>query len=219
MHISRRIASIVCVAALLLTADCAGPITQWMTDTRIHQGDAALERGNVRDAELSYRLALKVDPTDERARSGFVSAAADLAEIQYEKGQFQSALSMLADAAKYDPQNVRIAGLRASIEQAKLNREIVISNYPTYSLTGAQLQKSFDALDAQNKLVLKSLQRFRYTYDTKNLEQAIEQAYDLQEDVTKNLNRLIAYRQIVNSGIPAEKRGVTSTSGSLLPLP
>ena len=219
MGTSRQIAAAGCALALLLTAGCAGPVKQWMTGTRIHQGDAALERGNVRDAELSYQLALKVDPTDERARAGFVSAAADLAEIQYEKGQFQSSLSTLADAAKYDPQNVRIAGLRASIEQAKLNREIVISNYPTYSLTGLQLQKSFDALDAQNKLVLKSLQRFRYTYDTKSLSHAIEQAYDLQEDVTKNLNRLIAYRQVVESGIPAEKRAVTSTSGSLLPLP
>ncbi len=219
MRTNSRITTLACLATLLLTAGCAGPVTQWVADTRIHQGDAALERGNVHDAELSYQLALRVDPTDERARSGFVSAAADLAEIQYEKGQFQSALDTLADAAKYDPQNVRIAGLRASIEQGKLNREIVISNYPTYSLTGAQLQKSFDALDEQNKLVLKSLQRFRYTYDTKNLAQAIEQAYDLQEDVTKNLNRLIAYRQVVESGIPAEKRAVTSTSGSLLPLP
>lgn len=211
---------LLCVAtASLLMSGCAGSVEQWIVTTRIHQGDAALERGNVGDAELSYRLALKVDPDNGRAREGFVSAASDLAEVQYEKGQFGDALDTIADAAKYDPQNVRLAGLHTLIENAKLNREIVISNYPTYSLTGQQLQKSFAALDAQNKLILKSIDRFHYTYDTQNLTKAIEQSYDLQEDVTKNLNRLIAYRALVESGIPAERGSASSAAGSLLPLP
>ena len=205
--------------ALALSTGCAGPAQRWIVDTRIHQGDAAVKRGNVRDAEMSYRLALRVDPSNRRARDGFVNAAADLAQVEYEKGQFEDALATLVDAAKVDPENVRLAGLHTTIEQAKLNREIVISNYPTYSLTGQQIQRSFAALDTQNKLVLKSLSHFDYTYDTQNLTLAIKQAYDLQDDMNKNLSRLIAYRQLVEAGIPAKNAATSSGSASLLPLP
>jgi tetratricopeptide (TPR) repeat protein len=209
------------ILVALAATGCAGPVQQWIVNTRIHQGDAAVKRGNVRDAETSYRLALRVDPKNDRARAGFVNAAADLAQVEYEKGQFEDGLATLADAAKVDPQNVRVQGLRSTIEQAKLNREIVISNYPTYSLTGQQIQRSFESLDTQNKLVLKSLRRFDFTYDTQNLTKAIKQAYDLEDDMSKNLSRLIAYRQLVEAGIPASRAAGagSSSSSSLLPLP
>jgi tetratricopeptide (TPR) repeat protein len=210
------------ILVALAATGCAGPVQQWIVNTRIHQGDAAVKRGNVRDAETSYRLALRVDPKNDRARAGFVNAAADLAQVEYEKGQFEDGLATLADAAKVDPQNVRVQGLRSTIEQAKLNREIVISNYPTYSLTGQQIQRSFESLDTQNKLVLKSLRRFDFTYDTQNLTKAIKQAYDLEDDMSKNLSRLIAYRQLVEAGIPASRAAAgagSSSSSSLLPLP
>ena len=45
-----------------LLTGCAGSIERWIVNTRVHQGDVALERGNARDAELAYRLALRVDP-------------------------------------------------------------------------------------------------------------------------------------------------------------
>lgn len=218
-RITRILLLLVTSTALFGLTNCAGPVQQWIVNTRIHQGDAAVKRGNVRDAETSYRLALRVDPNDRRAREGFVNAAGDLAQIEYEKGQFDDGLATLADAARVDPQNVRLAGLRATIEQAKLNREIVISNYPTYSLTGQQIQKSFEALDTQNKLVLKSLRHFDYTYDTQNLTLAIKQAYDLQDEVNKNLSRLIAYRQLVEAGIPAKNALQRAGGASLLPLP
>src|SRR5581483_7556340 len=187
---------------LLITTGCASSVERWIVNTRIHQGDTALVRGNIRDAELSYQLALRVDPTNERARAGFVAAAAGLAQSEYERGNFEDALATLNEAARYDPANVRIQALRSTLEQAKLDREIVISNYPTYSLTGQQITKSFEALIVTDNSILQDLHRFHNTFDTQHLTHAIKNAYDLQLEVTRNLNRLIAYRQLVESGIP-----------------
>jgi len=204
--------------AVLALSGCAGPVERWIVDTRVHQGDDALARGNVVDAELSYRLALKVDRNDERAREGFVSAAAALAQVQFEKGDFDAAAATLAEAAPYDAQSVRLIALHAAIENAKLKREIVIGNYPTYELAGRQLQKAYLELNDANKVILNDLKRFDYTYDTSDLTKAVKASYDLQQDVARNLNRLVAYRQLVESGTPAQGQA-TTTGGSLLPLP
>src|SRR5580698_583712 len=83
------------VTATVLFAGCAGPVTRWIVDTRVHQGDVALDRGNVKDADLSYRLALRIDPNDPRARSGIVQSSADLAQEQYTKGDFEDALATI----------------------------------------------------------------------------------------------------------------------------
>jgi len=214
----RRTLTILAACAALALGGCAGPVERWIVDTRVHQGDDALARGNVGDAELSYRLALKVDQNDERARQGFVSAAAALAQVQFEKGDFDAAAATLDDASPYDPQSVRLIALHAAIENAKLKREIVIGNYPTYQLAGRQLQKAYLELNDANKVILKDLKRFDYTYDTQDLTKAIKASYDLQQDVARNLNRLVAYRQLVESGTPAQGQS-TTTGGSLLPLP
>src|SRR5579863_2392795 len=78
-----------CILMLASLTACAGPVQQWIVDTRIRQGDVALENGNVRDAELSYRLALRVDATNERARAGLVESSSALAQAQYSKGDFE----------------------------------------------------------------------------------------------------------------------------------
>jgi len=207
------------LAGMLVLGGCAGPVERWIVDTRVHQGDDALARGNVADAELSYRLALKVDPADARAREGFVGAAASLAQLQFEKGDFEAAAGSIAEASAYDPESVRIIALRSAIENARLKREIVISNYPTYKLAGQQLQKAYAALDDSNKAILKSLKRFDYTYDTQDLTKAIKASYDLQQDLARNLNRLVAYRGLVESGTPVKGDAPAGTAGSLLPLP
>jgi tetratricopeptide (TPR) repeat protein len=214
----RSLAMPALVLASLAFTGCAGPVEHWIVDTRVHQGDDALARGNVSDAELSYRLALKVDPSDARAQQGFVSAAAALAQVQFEKGDFDSAAQTIDDASIYDPQSVRLSALHTAIENAKLKREIVISNYPTYELAGQQLQKAYLELNDSNKIVLKSLKRFDYTYDTTDLTKAIDATYDLQQDVGRDLNRLVAYRQLVQAGASTKGEPV-ATGGSLLPLP
>jgi tetratricopeptide (TPR) repeat protein len=208
------------LVAPLLLAGCAGPIEQWIVNTRVHQGDVALHRGNVRDAELAYRLALRVDPDDERARSGYVEAAAGLAQAEYTKGDFDDALATITEALAVDSQSLRLAALKTTIEQAKLKREIVISNYPTYRESGVQIQRAYEQLDTTNKLLLRSLRRFGYTFDADDLTDAIKRSYELQLDVVKNTNRLIVYRQLVTSGVPAAEQGATTgNTTSLLPLP
>lgn len=207
------------IVALTLCG-CAGSVEHWIVDVRVHQGDAALLRGNVRDASLAYGLALRVDPKDARARAGYVEAAAGLAKDEYTKGNFEDAMATIAHGLAVDPQSVRLAGLKTTIEQARLKREIVISNYPTYRESGLAIEKAYVQLDSINKLLLHSLHRFGYTFDANDLTDAIKQSYELQLEVAKNTNRLIVYRQLVTSGIPTSTSTVTSGgSSSLLPLP
>jgi tetratricopeptide (TPR) repeat protein len=206
--------------AVMMLTGCAGSIEHWVVNTRVHQGDVALDHGNVRDAELAYRLALKVDPKDARARSGLVQASGALAQDLYSSGDFDDALTTLDEGLKVDPGNVRLAGLKSTIEDAKLKREIVISNYPTYKEAGATLQKSYEQLSTANKSILQSLKRFSYTYDTGDLTSAIKRSYALELDVARNTNRLINYRDLVSAGIPESAHTTTSSgAASLLPLP
>ncbi|HET9029363.1 MAG TPA: tetratricopeptide repeat protein [Candidatus Aquilonibacter sp.] len=208
------------IVACVGLSGCAGGVEHWIVNTRVHQGDVALERGNVRDAELAYRLALKVDPKDPRAREGLIQSAGDLAQSLYANGDFEDALATLEEGLRVDPTSVRLAGLKATIEDAKLKREIVISNYPTYKEAGGTLQKAYEQLDTSNKLILASLKRFSYTYDTTDLTSAIKRSYALELDVARNTNRLINYRELVSAGIPETAKSTTSSgAASLLPLP
>lgn len=217
MYIFKRISSLMLLVAL---ASCAGPVEQWVVNTRVHQGQVALARGNVMDAQLSYSLALRIDPTDERARAGFVQTSAEFSQELYSKGDFEDALAAIADGLKYDPSSVRLQALKGQIEDAKLKREIVISNYPTYKDAGLQIQHAYQQLGVADKAILASLKRFSYTYDPDELTAAIKHSYDLELDVARNTNRLITYRQIVSSGVPETTHATTSVNaGSLLPLP
>jgi tetratricopeptide (TPR) repeat protein len=216
----RRLAAALFAVLLLACTGCAGSVQRWIVNARVHQGEVALDDGNVRDAELSYRLALRVDPTDVRARSGFVRAAAGLAQALYAKGDFDDALATIGEGLAIDPESLRLAALKTTIEQARFKREIAISNYPTYRESGLQIARAYAQLDATNKLLLKSLQRFGYTFDSNDLTDAIKRSYELQLDVAKNTNRLIIYRQLVTSGIPeAAEPTTTQNAPSLLPLP
>lgn len=206
--------------ASLMLSGCAGSVEHWIVNTRVHQGDVALERGNPRDAELAYQLALKVNPKDPRARAGLVESAGQLTQTLYANGDFEDALATLDEGLNVDPTSVRLAGLKATIEDAKLKREIVISNYPTYKEAGVTIQKAYEQLDASNKQILASLKRFSYTYDTSDLTSAIKRSYALELDVARNTNRLISYRELVSAGIPESARATTSSgAASLLPLP
>lgn len=218
MSISKRLFAL--SLASLSLGGCAGPVERWIVGARVHQGDVGLARGNAYDAELSYRLALRVDPTNERARSGYLEAASLAAQEQYAAGRFEDALDTINAALKYDPTSVRLAALKTTIEQARLKREIVISNYPTYREAGLALQASYKQLDLANKAIVVSLKRFGYTYDTADLTTAIKRSYEMQLEIAKDTNRLISYRQVVDSGVPENAQHATSTNAaSLLPLP
>lgn len=218
----RSLGLLLCLLALATGLQgCAGTVENWIVNTRVNQGEVALQRGNLRDAETAFRLALRVNARDPRARAGFARASTELAEADFRKGDFDDATATLNDAQKYDPQNVRLQALRSQLEDARLKREIVISNFPTYEGAGLQIQTAYGALNEQTKAILKNLKRFDYTYDTQDLTKAIENSYELQLEVAKDTNRLIAYRQLVESGVPGTAQSVqaTATSGSLLPLP
>lgn len=209
--------------ALVLMAGlpgCASTLEHWIVNTRVNQGAVAFENGHLPEAETAYRLALRVNPQDPRARAGFSQVAAALADAEYRKGDFDDAAALLNEAQRYDPQSVRLQALRAQIQQARIDREIVSSNYPTYEGAGLQLQDAYGTLNVQTKAIVRHLKRFSYTYDTQDLTRAIQQSFVLQADVAKNTNRLIAYRQLVESGVPAAASAQTSAAaGSLLPLP
>lgn len=208
------------LCTLVLAAGCAAPIERWIVNTRVHQGDVALQRGNGRDAELAYRLALRVDPHDPAARTGYVESASELARAEYGKGDFDDALATVDRGLAVDPQSAVLAALKARIEQAKLQREIVVTNYPTYRATGLELQRAYQQLNTTNALLLRSLRRFGFTFDAEDLSVAIKRSYELQLEIAKNTNRLIVYRQLVTSGAPvAPEQATTFGAASLLPLP
>lgn len=205
---------------MVALSGCAGAIERWIVSTRVHQGDVALARGDVRDAELAYRLALRINPKDPLARTGFVDAAAELARVEFSKGAFDDALETVDGGLALDPQSARLNALKITVGQAKLKREIVVSNYPTYHAAGLEISRSYAQLDATNALLLHNLKRFSYTFDTEDLTAAIKQSYELELDIAKDTNRLIVYRQLVSTGAPeVPSESTTFGAASLLPLP
>jgi tetratricopeptide (TPR) repeat protein len=217
MYTSKILAAL---CGVMLLSGCAGSIERWIVNTRVHQGDVALASGDVRDAELAYRLALRVSPRDPRARTGFVQATASLAQVEYAKGNFDDALTTVDEGLAVNPQSVELAALKARVDQAKLQREIVLSNYPTSRAAGLELQRAYQQLNATNALLLRNLKRFGYTFDTRELTAAIKRSYELELEIARNTNRLILYRQLVSSGVPeAPSQSTSFGAGSLLPLP
>jgi len=221
MSLQRLLTAPLFLLAVALSG-CAGPIEQWILNTRVHQGDAALAQGSLSEAELAYRLALKIDPTDSRARTGFSLVTADIADSQFKAGRLDDALVTIAGAVKYDPQNVRLQSLRSEIEAAKIKREIIVSNYPTFKETGSQIARSYQLLRVMNQKITASLKKFNYNFNLTELTSAIRQSYALNLEVARNTNRLIAYRQLLEQGVPgaatAAEAGSTRPT-SLLPLP
>ena len=206
--------------ALPFLTGCAGGIAQFIVQTRNHQGDLALENKNYPDAALAYRLALGVAPDDEHARAGLAQVQLNIAAEDYTLSKFDDALASLAVAAKYDPQSVRLAELRTEVEQARVKREIVLSNYPTYRETGLALRKSYGQLRVQSNAIVTTLQRFDYSYDSTELLKAIRQSSLLNAEVGKLTARLANYRQLVESGSPDRSGAAPLAPGaSLLPLP
>ena len=215
--------SLLCAFVLLFAAGCAGPVEQWIVDTRVNQGDAAMARGNYEDAQLAYRLALRVDPANERARAGYSAVATEIAAKQYKAGNLGDALQTLSVAAKYDPQSVRMQALRQEVEQARIKREIVVSNYPTYQDTAVQIQKAYMQLKPMNLKIIEGLKKFDYNYNMTELNKAIQTSYQLNLAIARNTNKLVAFRQLVESGAPATEKGAAEPGlappSSLLPLP
>ena len=212
-------ARVLLAVALLALSGCAGSIEGWIVNTRIHQGALALANSEYPDAVNAFALALRVDPHNLQAQEGFVEAAGDEAQAQYTHGHYDAALATIAQGLSVDPLSVRLDGLKTLIEDAKLKQEIVISNYPAYQRAGEELETSYERLSETNVLITKALRRFGYTYDMNDLSAAVKQSYELQLEVAHLTARLIAYRQLVQTGGPSAATLPASGAGSLLPLP
>jgi tetratricopeptide (TPR) repeat protein len=215
----RRLALALLASTLIATTGCASGISSWIVQTRNHQGDVALDHGNSGDASIAYQLALRVDPKNSHARAGLVGVQARIAQVLYTASRFDDAVKALDVANRYAPGDARIEALRAQIEQAEVKRDIVVSNYPSYRVTGANLRRSFVLLRTQSQDIAATLHRFDYTYDSSELTQAIQQSYELNSQVTRLTDRLIQYRQLVDSGVPENGDTAITPPASLLPLP
>lgn len=209
------------LCAILGTAGCASNVAHWIVQTRDRQGDIALARYSYQDASIAYQLALKIDPSDEHARTGLVTVQLRIAQNQFASSRFEDAIEALMLAAKYSPADERIASLRSEIEQAQIKRDIVVSNYPSYKETGASLGRSYESIKLRSTEIVRSLKRFNYTYDTNELTKAIRASYELNADIARYTNRLTQYRQLVESGVPetANRGENLAPPASLLPLP
>jgi tetratricopeptide (TPR) repeat protein len=215
----RRFGLAVVASLLLACTGCASSISSWIVQTRNHQGDIALNHGNSADASIAYQLALRVDPTNAHARLGLVGVQARIAQALFTASRFEDAIKALDVAKRYAPGEPRIEALRGQIEQAELKRDIVVSNYPSYREAGAGLRRSFVQLRSQSQDIASTLRRFDYTYDSSELTHAIQQSYELSSQVTRLTDRLIQYRQLVDSGVPENADTAVTPAASLLPLP
>ncbi|MEO6990770.1 MAG: hypothetical protein ABI346_04025 [Candidatus Baltobacteraceae bacterium] len=217
-----RLFALVVLLMLPLGTGCSNnAVRRYVLETRNRQGDMALANDNYQDASVSYRLALRIDPKNAHARAGQVAVQIKLASQFYRKSDFEDALGALAVASKYDPQNVRVDEIRSEIEQARTLREIVVANYPTYRENGQALRRSYATLKGLSNRIVGQLQLFDFTYDSSHLTAALADSYALGEEVNRNTNRLINYRQLVESGAPelGKKGGALAPAASLLPLP
>ena len=111
------------VFSFALFSSCSGGIREYVVSQRNAQGDRAFLRNNFADAALAYRLALDMDANDQHARSGLASVQTQIAASDFRASKFDDALDALTVAAKYDPQSVRVAQLKAAVEQAQLKQE------------------------------------------------------------------------------------------------
>jgi len=216
----RAVALVLACSALPLgTSGCAPAIASWIVKERNQQGDIALRRGNYPDASVAYQLALKLDPANVHARTGLTAVQVRLSQTLFAASRFDEAIDALAVAARSTPGDDRVTTLHNEIVQAQIKRDIVVSNYPSYKVTGASIRRSYTQLKTQNQAILLALKRFDYTYDTADLSAAIRQSYALNEEVARLTNRLQQYRQLVESGVPEHGAENLAPPASLLPLP
>jgi hypothetical protein len=118
-------------------------------------------------------------------------------------------------ALRIDPKNAHARAGQVAVQK------IVVANYPTYRENGQALRRSYATLKVLSNKIVAQLQLFDFTYDSSHLTMALEESYALGEEVNRNTNRLINYRQLVESGAPevGKKGGVLAPAASLLPLP
>lgn len=203
----------------LCTAGCAAGVTHWMVSLRNAQGDSALARPALPEAEKEYRLALALDPRNAHARAGLAQVLYLRARADFTESMLDVAADEIAQSLRYGPDNAAALALSNEIDQAKIRREIVISNYPLYGSINAALGPTFKQIAASSTEIQKQVKTFSSDFDTAHLTRAIIESYALADEVHRMASRLVIYRGYVTSG---EAKAITSTGASapsLLPVP
>jgi tetratricopeptide (TPR) repeat protein len=214
----RLILAAVLVCALC-SSGCAGPITQWLIGLRNSQGDAALARPNLPEAEKEYRLALALDPRNKHARTGLAEVLYLRAKQDFAGTKLDEASAEISQSLIYGPDDAAALALANDISQAKIRREIVISNYPLYGSINAALTPVFKSIAETNTVIAKEVKAFSSDFDTIHLTKAIVASYDVEDEAHRLALRLIAYRGYVTSGQEKAAAATESTAPSLLPIP
>lgn len=215
----KRLAAACMIGCALALGGCAQSITHWMVGLRNSQGDEALARPNLIDAEKEYSLALALDPKNSHARAGLATVLYLRAKEDFTNSKLDTAEAEVKGALNYAPSDAATLALANEIEQAKIRREIVIANYPLYGSISTSLLPVFRHLAATNKEVEKQVHRFASDYDTAHLTRAIIESYDLEQEAHRMGLRLIAYRSLVQASGEKAKTPIESEAPSLLPIP
>ncbi|MDQ6781798.1 MAG: hypothetical protein M3Z37_11685, partial [Candidatus Eremiobacteraeota bacterium] len=173
--------ALLCASTLCL-GGCAQSLTHWMVGVRSAQGDQALTRLNLKDAETEYALALALDPKNAHARTGLGKVLYLRAKEDFINSKLDDAEVAAQRALRYAPGDAATLALSNEIEAAKIRREIVISNYPLYGAIGSRLRPAFKSVTTTNAEIQKQLKAFASDYDTAHLTRAIILAADLQDE-------------------------------------
>jgi len=153
----------------------------------------------------AYRQVLQLEPQHKTCHY-------NLAVCLEKTGRYKEAL-------KYAPQDPNTQALSSEIEQARIRRDIVLGNYPSYKSVGAGILTSLKLVITTDKDIQKQVAAFAYDYDLAHLTKAIEESTVMQDDVAGITQRITAYRALVQAGVPRAQAPIETETPNLLPIP
>ncbi|HME82025.1 MAG TPA: hypothetical protein VKF82_08115 [Candidatus Eremiobacteraceae bacterium] len=218
-----KAAAAICVAlasCALALGGCSASLKDRIVDLRNAQADAALQTDNIVEAEKEYTLALALAPNDEHARTGLAKVAYLHAKADIDAGDIDEANIEIQKALKYAPKDASALDLASAIDQARIRRDIVVANFPTYKASSDAIRELLKANALANKNIELQLHDFNTDYDVTHLRKAIALSADLEDEDHRVTQRLIAYRAQIEAGEPGATR-IQSTEEvpGLLPIP
>ena len=217
----RRVSAAFAAAALMVAATgCSNVLVDRIVDLRNAQADAALANHNTAEAENEYGLALRLAPKNEHARAGLVRALYLRAQENYANGKINDAALEVQRGLTYAPKDAGLLDLASVIDQAKIRRDVLVGNFPTYKAMGDSISELLSANAMSSRDIQRELHLFRTDYDVVHLRRAIELSALLEDEQHRVTQRLVAYKGQIETGAPVEARpSAQSESPGLLPIP
>lgn len=207
-------------ASLLALCGCTGAFRNQLVELRNAQADAALQSQNIVEAEKEYTLALALAPNDEHARAGLAHSLYLHAKANLITGDIDEAYIEVQKALKYAPKDAAVLDLASAIDEAKIRRDIVVSNFPSFKTSGDAISALLKANAQGNKDIQLQLHDFHIDFDTGHLNKAIAQSIDLEEEQHRVTQRLLAYKGQIEAGAPGQTRAQPQVeTPGLLPIP